>query len=70
MIQKIKTNYSVIIALVILISSCSEEVNNCLGLDSALVTKEFSIDSFENIIVNNQISLFIKDSTHQKIRVR
>jgi hypothetical protein len=59
----------ILFSLFLIIASCSKEENNCIGNNTTSIEKEFLLESFEEIIVFDNIALFIKDSTHQKIRV-
>jgi hypothetical protein len=69
-IVKIVKKYTALFCIILLFSTCNDkDVNNCMQTTGTIISKEFLVDSFDKIIVNNGVELFIKESSEQKIVV-
>ena len=65
-----KNKYVVLFCSILFFVTCnSKDANDCFQTTGAIVQTEFSLDSFEEVIVNERIELFIKESLEQKVIV-
>jgi hypothetical protein len=67
--KKLKKTFIVFIALIFFISCDNKDANDCFQKAGTIITEEVTVDNFTEIIVNERIELFIKESNVQKVLI-